>query len=105
MATQMLEITYHLPRSAHNGRLTITVDYPEVDTGSGDYYCRVMSDDRNALHLDAYGVLPQQAIRLALEMVSAKVGNILCSELTQNSEDEGVSKAEEEKARRRKRRK
>jgi hypothetical protein len=82
MSKQMLEIRSPMVGTAPEDPFLVTIEGPEQDPVSGDHFCRVScSHQRLGFRLDVYGVTPEQAIRLALEMTAAKLSNILLSEL------------------------
>jgi hypothetical protein len=89
MPSQIVEIRSIGTRE--DNRFTVTIDTPEKDPQSGDFYCRVASSGAQTFRFDAYGVSRQQAMRLALEMTAARTASVLCTTMT---EEEDVREGE-----------
>jgi len=75
----IVKIEVYLTKTADGSPFTVTIEAPQQDAASGDYYCRVISSPADAFRLDVYGILPQQAVRLALEVTAARIANIISS--------------------------
>ena len=58
----------------------ITIEAPEKDSASGDYFCRVLFGGREPSRMEIFGVSRQQAVRLAVEVTAARITHILCSQ-------------------------
>jgi hypothetical protein len=59
----------------------INIAAPKKDTQSGDYFCKITSSHEIEFRLDVFGTIPQQAVRLALEVASARVASILSADI------------------------
>jgi hypothetical protein len=84
MKNPLVELRANLITSTKDSPLVVIINAPEKHSDSGDYFCRVNSTESIPFRLDVYGVTPQQAIRLALELTAAKVSSILLAEETDN---------------------
>lgn len=66
----------------------LTIDSPKKDLKSGNYYCRITSSKEIEFRADVYGIIPQQALRLALEVTAARLASVLASDITDLSGQE-----------------
>ena len=96
MGKSIVEIRSHTARSNQDTLFTVTIDAPEKHPASEDYFCRVTSSEGFGFRLDVYGITAQQAIRLALEMTTAKIANVLIQQGVDDSDNgEGDSDTRE----------
>jgi hypothetical protein len=85
MARILVEMRCHLAGKKADSSLSVIIEAPEKLPPSGDYCCRVTASPGLDFRLDVFGVIPQDAIRSALELVALRIGYVLASDLT----DEG----------------
>ena len=78
----MLMVEIHCAEACNKttGAFDVKIEFPQVDPGSGDFFCAVFCDAIN-LRMNVFGVTRRQAIRTALEMVAVRVGSVLSEEL------------------------
>src|SRR5271165_1394378 len=76
MVNSLLEIHGKPTKATDDSPFSFGIESPEKDPQSGDYFCRVTSPALG-FRLDVYGVTREQAVRLALEMTTAKIASIL----------------------------
>jgi hypothetical protein len=65
-------------------RFVVEVHMPQLARDGRNYVCTVKGRGALPFAIDVYGVHVEQAVRLALEMVTIRVGHAIISSLLQN---------------------
>ena len=60
----------------------VRISKPQERNGSEIYICKIESSKDLGFRVDSHGIGPQQAVRLALEIVAARLSAVLCGEIT-----------------------
>jgi hypothetical protein len=81
MGKPLVEIHCNSVRKDGNGSIDIAIEYPQRSAQNGDFYCRVQCDAID-FRIDAWGMLPQDAVKNAMLMMALRIGHALAVEIT-----------------------
>ncbi|MGA2254914.1 MAG: hypothetical protein ABSG53_09645 [Thermoguttaceae bacterium] len=88
MSKPLVEIHCNSVRKDGNGAIDIVIGYPQRSAErGGDFSCRVQCDAID-FRIDAWGMLPQDAVKNAMLLMALRVGHSLACEITDVFETE-----------------
>lgn len=81
MGKPLVAIHCNSVRKDGGGEMDVVIGYPKRSAENGDFHCRVQCDAID-FRIDAWGMIPQEAVKNAILLMALRVGHALAFEIT-----------------------